>query len=92
MKKVLFMFALLLCLVNLLFTVAFDCLAQESILQDWLPGDGHVHSQFSSWDWSYGLGNLGIIAPTVLEQVQAGKEHDLQWIIFTDHEEMFYGI
>jgi len=87
MRKVVFVF--MLCVVNLLSIIVFNCLAQENILQDWIAGDGHVHTGFSSWDWSYGLGSL--IGPTVSEQVKAGTKYDLGWMIFTDHEEMFYG-
>ncbi|MDP2917914.1 MAG: hypothetical protein Q8N68_00260, partial [bacterium] len=86
MKKDLFRSVL--CFVSLMLVLVSNCIAEEDILRDWLSGDGHMHTyKFSSWDGNYGI---GVIGPTVLEQVKAGKENGLRWMIFTDHEEMFY--
>ncbi|MCJ7669691.1 MAG: CehA/McbA family metallohydrolase [Dehalococcoidia bacterium] len=53
-------------------------------LQYWHAGDQHVHSEYSSWDASYGGGE----GPTVEQQAQAAEDKGLSWIIMTDHNAM----
>lgn len=45
--------------------------AQLPLLSNWIPGDAHVHTQFSLWDANYDFGE--ILGPTIAEQVQAAK-------------------
>ena len=56
-------------------------------LQNWRPGDQHVHTEHSDWDATYLL-HPWLDPPTVLNQTQAAKDAGLSWIIITDHEEM----
>ena len=53
----------------------------------WYPGDGHVHSEHSDWDWSY-LRRPTETPPSVLDQARAAYFNSLSWVIMTDHEQM----
>jgi hypothetical protein len=54
-------------------------------LPGWYPGDGHVHTKYSSWDLAYATK----AAPTVQEMAKEARDKGLTWIVITDHEQMF---
>jgi len=61
-------------------------------LPNWVPGDGHVHTDQSWWDWNFWnwlTTPVALTPPTLHDQAKAAKDRGLRWIIVTDHEEMY---
>lgn len=54
---------------------------------EWQPGDGHVHSKYSDWDFAYGFGKIP--GPPIGTIALAAVAKDLKWVIITDHEQMY---
>ena len=57
--------------------------------EGWYAGDGHVHSEFSYFDWAYIRGPFSDCdRPTVEQQLTSVAEAGLSWAVMTEHEDM----
>lgn len=52
------------------------------------PGDGHIHTKYSDYDYSYLSEYFEKEAPNVFEQYERAKSLGYSWIFITDHEAM----